>query len=184
MKRLFLGFFRCFLILWLCSCGSVPKSSNQTSWVQLAPSELLSGEEVAAIAGFVPKAAETLARQKSTVVYESDPIGAQDPVILDVYQYNGRTSVALIRQQYDEWKEKRPEAQEIDGLTGVDAFLAYPSLHLYRDGIHIVITAGSGADEAQAELLQRLAVPVLEHLNTFLEQHPTDSDLAADLIKA
>lgn len=183
MKRLFSVLFSCFLILWACSCGSVPKESNKDNWVQLKPGELLSAEEVASIAGYQPVMEETLARQKSTVVYQSDPVGASDPVIVDVYQYNGRTSEALIRQQYEEWKEKRPSSQEIDGFTGVDAFLAYPSLHLYKDGIHVVITAGSGADETQADLLQRLAVPVLEHLNAFLEQHPTDHDLAGDLIK-
>lgn len=183
MKRLCLVFFSCFLILWACSCGSEPKSSDKDTWVQLKPGELLSAEEVQTISGYQLIGEETLARQKSTVVYQSDPVGATDPVIVDVYQYNGRTSEALIRQQYEEWKEKRPSAQEIDGFTGVDAFLAYPSLHLYKDGIHVVITAGSGSDEAQAELLQRLAVPVLEHLNAFLEKHPTDHDLAGDLIK-
>lgn len=178
MKR-FLGIIL-LLCLMLCACGKQEAPKQAADWVQLLPTQLLSQEEAQSFVPYSVQTTETVTRQKSTVVYQSVNRGEGDPIIVDVYQYNGRRSVPLVYQQFCEWREKRPSAKAVEGLSA-EAFIAYPSMHLYTDGFHVVITAGSGSDDAQATLLQQIATPVLAHLEEFLSEHPTPTDIAVGL---
>ena len=158
-----------FSLIFASSCsGGKTKKEN----ISLSAGELLSVEEASEITGYELIQSENT---KTRARFDSDPIG-KDPVILELYSYNGSNSVAKIYEMFKDKKDKRPSAEDISGM-GAEAFIAYPSVTFYRDGYMVVVTAGSGADDVQAELLKKLAQKASEHLDEYLKNNPTDSDI-------
>lgn len=154
------------------------KTNKAEKGAALTADFLMTLEDVKSLVSYEPVMNVENTRQKSTVRFDSNPIG-QDPVILELYSYNGKKSIAAVYEDFKQKKEKRPKAEDIEDL-GLEAYIAYPSVNLYRDGYMIVVTAGSGADNAQAELLKKAGAIAAGHLDEYLNKNPTDSDLLAE----
>ena len=90
-------------------------------------------------------------------------------MIVKVYQTNQLLSNEDIVNSFNESRDFRSDAFSIDGL-GVEAYVAYPSLHYYIDGYYVEITAGSGSDNDQKILLMNIAKITLENLNKYKDE--------------
>jgi hypothetical protein len=164
-----------FVTLSLCSCGgggglqsAVPTA---TPIPEAVPTEVLKLSDVQAAVGseltYVQEGGVEKDGNVSTAVYRTEPLGKGDLVRVEIRQLTSQVTREQVRAEYDEMKSKRPSAQNVEGL-GDDAYIAYPSIHVYKDGYHLEITAGSGADEAQAALLKNLAQTAMRSLEATL----------------
>lgn len=143
------------------SCG---EKSEET----LSAEAVFPETEAAELLGFEPKATFEKSYAKSTVRYDSDPLGG-DPLIVELYVCNDKTSGEDIRADFLERKENRSDSEEVEGFNA-EAFIAYPSINVYRDGCMVTITAGSGADDTQKELLKKAGKIAAESLENYFKE--------------
>jgi len=104
----------------------------------------------------------------NTASYRATPVGSGDPVIIKVIQSVNGVSEDKIWEDYENKRLTRPSAKLVEGI-GEDAYVAFPSIHVYNKGCEIVITAGSGSDEGQENYLKELAktaISNIEAMNT------------------
>lgn len=99
----------------------------------------------------------------STASYRANPAGSGDPVIVKVIQPKGGVSEDEIWADYEEARLTRTSAVLVEDI-GEDAYIAYPSIHVYNKGSEIIITAGSGSDEGQANYLKDLAKTAISNI--------------------
>lgn len=99
----------------------------------------------------------------SYVRYNSEPLG-QDPIIVELYSEKNTDDTAV----YAEFEKKRAQRADRIDVTDIDAeaFIAYPSMNIYKNGCMAVITAGSGATDEQKELLVKIGDKVVKNLGT------------------
>lgn len=105
----------------------------------------------------------------STAAYRAVPNGAGDPVIVKVIEYTNSISPNQIWDDYENTRISRPASEIIEGI-GDDAYIAYPSIHVYDRGCEIVITAGSGSDDGQENTLKQLAQKAVANLETIMPE--------------
>ena len=153
------------------SCGK----KEEIKHAPLDAKALFTQDDAVKILGYEPAQTFEDGYVKSTVRYDSKPIG-KDPIIVELYSYDSKKSTGDI---YDELKRKhslRTDSEEISDFDA-EAFIAYPSVNIYKDGYMAVVTAGSGADDAQKQLLTEVGGIVAQNLNDYILKHPTDGDL-------
>ena len=156
----------------LCSCGGGGPFSKATPAPipVVDPSALITADDVAAITGYVPVldgGAVQYDGNKATALYVSSPLG-QDPVEISVQQYNEEIPVVNVWYDYDTDRAYRSSAEQITNL-GENAYIAFPSINIYDRGCYVRITAGSGADENQRNLLLNLAYIAIPRLEEVME---------------
>lgn len=100
----------------------------------------------------------------STAEYRAVPVGSGDPVIVEVIQPVSGVTEDAVWAGYEKKRLMRDSSELIDGV-GEDAYIAYPSIHVYNNGCEIVITAGSGSDEGQKEYLTEFARTAISNIN-------------------
>ncbi|MDY3928626.1 MAG: hypothetical protein SOZ34_04590 [Clostridia bacterium] len=172
MKK-FIPLFIC-ICIFLASCGKKDKIEPRDT---VYPSDLVTVEELAPFIGYTPVMSETRSRRVSDAVFVSDPIGKEDIVEIKVRQKNGLQSESEVKEYFDECKKMRSDAFDVQLDNTVEAFIAYPTLHYYINGYHVEITAGSGSDDLQKNLLQNIANITLEKLMLLTDMKiPADSD--------
>lgn len=162
-------------VVFLVSVTGCDKKETKVHETELTADMLLSEDEVKALVGYEPVKTVSDTVLKSMVRYDSEPQG-EYPVIVELYSYNKGKSVAEIYEQFTEKKERRPSSQEVNEYDA-QAYIAYPSVNIYRDGYMAVVTAGSGANDEQGTLLKNAGAVVAGHLVEFLNENPTDSNL-------
>ena len=168
-------------VIMMCSCGGgggLFSKATPTPIPVVDPSVLITADDVAAATGYFPVlegGAVKYDGNTATALYVSDPLG-QDPVEITVQQYNEEVPVVNVWYDYDTDRAYRSSAEEIANL-GETAFIAFPSINIYDRGCYIRITAGSGADENQRNLLLNLAyiaIPRFEEIMEPVKQSDTD----------
>ncbi len=180
MKKILLVIASLACAIIMCSCGKgggLFSKATPTPIPVVDPSALITADDVAAATGYTPVldgGAVKYEGNTATALYRSDPMG-QDPVEITVQQYNEETPVENVWYDYDTDRAYRSSAEEIANL-GETSFIAFPSINIYDRGCYIRITAGSGADDNQRNLLLNLAniaVPRLEEIMGPIEQNDT-----------
>ncbi len=151
-----------------CSKEEEPISAEPTI-IELDPSALLTVEQATAAVGYELTADGITADADGTktVLYHPEPLGLADTVQVSVKQYSESVSKDSIRSEFDSDREARSDAEAVDA-TGVDVYIALPSIRMYYDGYYITITAGSGSDDGQKNLLVSLAQTAAANLSTLL----------------
>lgn len=170
MKKIIL--FLCTMLLVVSTVACTPSTYNAHTQTEPTPEPIITItpelafplDDAASIVNYTPVA---LKESDSTVVYHSEPIGQGDTVKVTVTQYNEVITKDSIRTEYEKIKSMRPTAETLDGI-GEDAYIAYPAVHVYMDGYHISVAAGSGSDDVQHELLVNVAKMVEKNLNNIL----------------
>lgn len=164
MKKLLLTLSLAVLALCLGACGKPAPEPIP----DIEPSVLINEQDIAAIAGYVP-VAEPSARNGNIaeIYYRSEPRGQFDPVTVKITQFTDDIDYQMLFEQYEQEKAKRPSAELIPGI-GQEAYIAYPSIHVYNKGCIIDITAGSGSDENQKNLLMTLATTAAGRLEEII----------------
>jgi uncharacterized lipoprotein YehR (DUF1307 family) len=155
-------------------CGGEKKQAEATPKpaVQVAPEAVFTIDNVKAIVDYEPvqePVEENTEKGTKQVWYHSEPLGKGDIVEVTVRQYSDSVAKETVKAGYDQMKQKRPNAVQVDGV-GEDAYIAYPSVHVYQEGYHIQITAGSGADDVQKTVLTNAAQTAVQNLNTLLSK--------------
>lgn len=105
----------------------------------------------------------------STASYYSVPKGSGDPIIVKVINRTESISADDIWSDYENARLSRSSSELIDGI-GYDAYIAYPSIHVYDRGCEIVITASSGSDDKQKVLLENLAKTAAANIENIMPE--------------
>ena len=105
----------------------------------------------------------------STATYSAVPKGSGDPIIVKVINRTASISADDIWNDYENARLSRPSSELIEGI-GYDAYIAYPSIHVYDRGCEIVITASSGSGDKQKEMLKDLAKTATEKLEVIIPE--------------
>ena len=156
-------------VIALCSCGGgggLFSKATPSPIPVIDPSTLITAEDVAAATGYWPVLEGGTVKydgNTATALYVSDPIG-QDPIEITVHQHNEEVPVVNVWYDYDLDHAYRTSAETVENL-GENAYIAFPSINIYDRGCYVRITAGSGSDENQRNLLLNLAyiaIPRLE----------------------
>lgn len=163
MKKLLLIISSLLITIGICSCGNgggLFAKPTPTPIPVLDPTVILSADDVYAGINYeyapVIDGEMKIEGNSRSVVYVSNPKGQGDSVEIKITQYNETTGIDQVYQSFAAAKEKRYEITEVTDL-GETAYIAYPSIHVYDRGCVIDITAGSGSDETQQQLLLNLA---------------------------
>lgn len=157
MKKILLALSGLLIASILCACAA--KQPEKVEIPALDPAALITAEDVTSNAGFTPVVEQSETAREgntATVFYRSEPMGAFDPVKVKVTQFTETIGYQTLYEQYEKDKSKRPSAELVPSL-GQEAYIAFPSIHVYDRGCIIDITAGSGSDETQKNLLKNLA---------------------------
>lgn len=159
MKKILLLFSSLIMVIGLCACGEggLFASPTPTPVPVVSPTDVLAVSDVAEFVGYEVVADGDIIDdgESKSVVYVSSPKGAKDSVSVKVVQFSDTLSKDEIWNRYENGRVKRSSAEFVEGL-GTDAYIAFPSVHIYDRGCEIIISAGSGSDDEQKELLKRI----------------------------
>ncbi len=167
MKKLLLVFL---MILLTAGCTKSAK--------EIVASDFLSLEEAGKYLEYLPVEEVNNTRLCKSVTYKNEKIGQGDTVKVDVYPFNGKYDKSEIKAQFEAEKKRNDDLARtvaVD-IEGVDAFIAIPSCHMYKNGYYIVITAGSGAGEHQVSLLKNYAETVSKNLIKIAGEEETETE--------
>ncbi|MCX7714223.1 MAG: hypothetical protein N2171_00620 [Clostridia bacterium] len=160
MKKILFAVLNLLSLCILCSCTAANTLQQSTPGpiVYLNPESVFTLENAAAIVNYSPVIDGNIEKKNNmtSILYHSEPIGQGDTVRVTVRQYTDAITKQQVKEEYDMMKSMRPKAIKLDNV-GEDAYIAYPSVHIYMDGYHIEITAGSGDDDTQKALLEQAA---------------------------
>lgn len=162
------------ITLSLCACGEQPEPEPVP---ELDPAQLVTAEDVAAIAGYTPvvePSGTTKEGNRSSVMYRSEPIGQNDTVEVKVVQFNDDMTYQQIFNEYEANKAKRSDAKLIESL-GQEAYIAFPTIFIYDRGCLVSITAGSGAGDEQERILTSLAYTAAGRLEELIPEYKADN---------
>lgn len=154
----------------LCSCGA-KKAAEPIPTIE--PTELVTAEDVTTITGYTPiiEASETMRDgNRSQVMYRSETLGQYDPVIVKLIQFDDNMDYQQIFNYYEQQKALRQDAELIESL-GQEAYIAFPTIHVYDRGCLIEITAGSGEGDDQRTLLKNFAVTAAGRLEAIVPEY-------------
>lgn len=99
-------------------------------------------------------------------VYLSEPIGAGDSVTVMLAQ--PPVEGGSLKSRYNEGFDSRIQKKRVENL-GEDAYVAFPTIHIYERGYLIEITAGSGDTQEQLDLLLGLGKKAVDNLTLHYE---------------
>ncbi|MCD8391142.1 MAG: hypothetical protein LUD03_04810 [Firmicutes bacterium] len=158
MKKFLLAAASLICVIMLASCGGAMFAEpSPTPVPEIDPSEILTLDDVAAYVDY-ELVSDGVMRDGNTasVLYRTEPIGMADTVEIKITQYNESVSADDVWNEYAVGKAARTTAEDIAEL-GESAYIAFPSINIYDRGCYIKITAGSGSDEGQRNMLLNLA---------------------------
>lgn len=171
------------IIIGLCSCGKsggLFSSATPTPIPIVSPTDILPANEIAEFVNYEPVLDGEITDQDhtKTAVYVSNPRGQSDSVTVKVTQFGGNFTKDDVWNRYDSARVKRSSAELISGI-GSDAYIAFPSIHIYDRGCEITISAGSGSDTGQANLLKRLGERAVMNFENIIT---TDDEVSSSVV--
>lgn len=159
MKKILVLFTSLILIIGLCACsgGGLFASPTPTPIPDISPMDILASSDASEFVGYevVADGDIVVEGDSKSIVYVSNPKGKKDSVTVKITQFSDTLSKDEIWNRYESGRVKRTSAEFVEGL-GTDAYIAFPSIHIYDRGCEITISAGSGNDDEQKELLKRI----------------------------
>ncbi len=145
------------ILLIMSACSNTPSPAKN-----FKPSEFLSLEDAKNHLSYEPLAIE----KDNTITYKSANAGQEDIIRVELIQKEIETDTEKIKAEFDNVRQKNQEYESListDDL-GADSFISIPSIHLYKNGYYLKITAGSGGNENQITLLKDLGKIALENM--------------------
>lgn len=169
IKKLCTVIISMFCLVGLCACGG--SGADEKKVPELSPSDILSVEEAAEFTGYAMIQDGEMVYENGTksVVYVSNPKGESDSVTVKITQYGDTMSKDEVWNRYDTARIKRESAVAVEGI-GTDAYVAFPYIHIYDKGCDITIAAGSGSDEGQKALLERIGERAVMNLARYITE--------------
>ncbi len=176
MKKVLLVLASLLMIIGLCSCGEgggLFSKPSPTPLPDIDPASLITVDDVAANCGYTPVVEPSGTYREGNVaevLYRSEPIGQNDTVKVKLTQFTPTITYQTLFEQYEQNKAKRSTAELVPGI-GQEAYIAFPTIHVYDRGCIIEITAGSGSDETQKTLLKNLAITAAGRLEAIIPEY-------------
>lgn len=170
MKKVLFALISLALSVCVCACSAPFSKPQPTPVPDIDPAMLITAQDVAAYAGYTPVAEPSGTGRNGNiaeVLYRSEPLGQHDNVKVKITQFTDTIDYQMLFEQYEQEKAKRASAELIPGI-GQEAYIAYPTIHVYDKGCLIDITAGSGSDETQKNLLTSLAAVAASRVETII----------------
>ena len=141
------------------ACGKNSKVPDVSELEKIAPDQLVTVDAVSTITGVdmeIDENGVTTDGNGSSVTYVSDPAYSGDPVTIRIEQFSESLTTTQVWDDYENSRIYRGDMEFIEGI-GEDCYIAYPYINVYDRGCYIRISAGSGDDAQQRELLETLA---------------------------
>ena len=159
MRRVIAAAACALMIVGLAGCGGDNGGQTSNAAVpRLSPENLISAETAGTAAGATLVMSEDGVVSDGnmlTVTYVSEPLGANDSVSVSIEQFSDTLSTAQIWSDYESNRIYRTDMEYVDGI-GEDCYIAFPYINIYDRGCYIRISAGSGSDEGQKNMLINL----------------------------
>lgn len=158
-----------YLVLVCCFLGGCSEKYVPAS---IAPADILTLEDVETAVGNCEYTLEfdaVVNKDNNTYVLSYLPVnfGAGDPVFVEVtYPYSDIKGEST-KKMYDDCYESRVNKQKVEGI-GEEAFVAFPSITIYKNRLLLKITAGSGDTKEQLDLLLSLGKLAVKNMDTYL----------------
>lgn len=145
--------------------------------VEVTAKNILPQAEISDIIGYVPQEEEKITRSCKEITYRGETKGANDIVNVKVYPPNERNSREDLKKKYDDQKKKYEKYSSVVETGADDSFIAFPCIYLYKNGYYVIITAGSGAEDAQVAMLKNLAQVAEKNIDLLApEEEPEDDN--------
>lgn len=130
------------------------------------PTDVLSTSDIKEYIDFEPVAEKSETENSKTVKYKNQTPGISDIVEVTVYSENKNISKAEIEEKFRFIKDKSTEYGSIIPVDSKDAecFIKIPSAYILKDGNLVVISAGSGGEEEQVNLLRELLAVAIKNI--------------------
>ena len=173
MKKVLLIAASLLMIIGLCACGGgggLFAKPTPTPIPDIDPASLVTIDDVVINAGYTPviePSGTTREGNVGSVLYRSEPVGQYDTVSVKITQFTDTIDYQQLFEKYEQDKAMRSSAELIEGI-GQEAYIAFPTIHIYDRGCIIEITAGSGADDTQKNLLKNLAITATGRLESII----------------
>ncbi|MGN0182561.1 MAG: hypothetical protein ACI4DP_09175 [Candidatus Ornithomonoglobus sp.] len=165
----------------LTACGGNGKSRGSAEMpAQLSPENILTVEMAAnSNGGTMELSSDGIVAEgnKLTATYVGVPLGSVDTVSISLEQFSSTLSSSQIWTDYENERLTRADMQFIDGI-GQDCYIAFPYICVYDRGCYIRISAGSGNDDAQKQVLVSLASQAAAQLEAAIT--PEQAEAASD----
>lgn len=159
MRKIFALLLTMAVSISVASCGG-SKVKDISEIERISPENLINAENVSAITGITMKMSEdgvTNDGSARSVTYVAEPVGSADPVTIRIEQFSESLTTTQVWTDYENSRIRREDMEFIQGI-GQDCYIAYPYINVYDRGCFIRISAGSGDNDEQKELLKSLAV--------------------------
>ncbi|MGN0163024.1 MAG: hypothetical protein ACI4EA_05510 [Candidatus Ornithomonoglobus sp.] len=162
------------------ACGGNGSGGTVEMPAQLSPENILTVEMAAnSNGGTMELSSDGVVSEgnKLTATYVGVPLGSVDTVSISLEQFGSSLSSSQIWADYENERLTRADMQFIDGI-GQDCYIAFPYICVYDRGCYIRISAGSGNDDAQKQVLISLASQAVAQLEAAIT--PEQAEAASD----
>lgn len=145
-----------------CSSKEIKKAE-----IIASATEFLSADEAAQYIGYEPIVIENNTKTAKSAKFKNAVAGQGDIAEISVCVPNERKTAEEVKKDFTDTRQRCEEFGTIVQTDGIDAevFISIPSIHLYKNGCYVVITAGSGGGEEQINLLKNLAAVAVGHIS-------------------
>lgn len=169
MKRILLAAICAVMVITTASCGK-NRVKDISEIERISPDNLITAESVSAITGVTMKIDDngvTNDGSARSVTYVPSPVGSADPVTIRIEQFSETLTTSQVWADYENSRIRRKDMEFIEGI-GQDCYIAYPYINVYDRGCFIRISAGSGDNDEQKELLMSLASAAAVEVETII----------------
>lgn len=161
------------MLVLILSVGMFTGCKKSNSERMLLPSEVVTLEEAQKLVGneytlVLKDDALIQEGSKVTAKYVAEPLGSGDNVFVDIYEPGEDFDEKAVQEKFEASRKKRADFIEIENI-GDDAYIAYPTLHLYSHGVYVAITAGSEGNDEQTTLLEEFGKVAEKNIEEFFK---------------
>ena len=161
MKKLFAVFMCAVMTISMSACSKKSETGKGAENIaRISPETLLSAETVSGMTGASMVMSEdgvSVDGNGLSVTYVANPIGTADTVSVTVEQFSDTLGVSQVWSDYESNRITRSSDTEFVEGIGEDCYIAYPFINVYVRGCYVRISAGSGNNDSQKNLLMSLA---------------------------
>lgn len=182
MKKILLAAMCAVMVMMTASCGNKVKDVSEIE--RISPDTLITAESVSAITGVTMKINDegvTNDGSARSVTYIPSPVGSADPVTIQIEQFSETLTTTQVWADYENSRIRREDMEFVEGI-GQDCYIAFPYINVYDRGCFIRISAGSGGDDEQKELLKSLAAAVAVEVENIIPAETVEA-AASNVIK-
>ncbi len=157
----------CFMFVCGCKNNKTSEPVKPTDVISLSEAQAVVGDKYELVLEY--DAVVDLGNNTYKATYISNPLGAGDPVIVEVMHPSDEFSGSDIKKIYFSGYDNRVNKRKIKGV-GSEAYVAFPTLNILEDGHLIRITAGSGDTKEQLDILLNLGNIAVNNLHNYLDK--------------